>query len=335
MNRIAVFIGTRPEFIKCEPLLASSKRYIPVFVEQHKDLVASFSGHKIQIQESGDNRLSMIVASILSSPLWSSAFFSVDAVLVQGDTAVAFAAALAAFHRGLPVIHLEAGLRTYNNSHPWPEEGYRRMIDTIATIGLCPSEQAAQHLRNEHFTGEIAIVGNTSIDAIKAYKLHPTVGTTVLVTLHRRENWPLIPDFFRAIDTLAQAHPDLTFILPMHPNPLIQGYRTLLPHVGIVAPLPHAELCELLASCNCVISDSGGIQEEAGWLGKRVYCCRETTERTELLQYNVELTPTPTILLEKFHPQTELLEKATCYGDGDTVIHINAFLDTKQAETLD
>jgi UDP-N-acetylglucosamine 2-epimerase (non-hydrolysing) len=325
MNQIAVFIGTRPEFIKCEPLLASSTRYIPVFVEQHKDLVSLLPGHRIQILESGADRLSTIVTSILSSPLWST-HLEVDAVLVQGDTTVAFAAALAAFHRGLPIIHLEAGLRTYNNSHPWPEEGYRRMIDTIATIGLCPSELAATNLRNEHFTGEIAIVGNTSIDAIKAYDLKPTIGNTVLVTLHRRENWSLIPEFFRAINTLAHRHPALTFILPMHPNPLIQAHKDLLTHVSIVIPMSHKDLCELIASCNCIISDSGGIQEEAGFLGKRVFCCRETTERTELLRHNVTLTPTPLILIEKFHPQTELLERATCYGVGDSVSLINAYL---------
>jgi UDP-N-acetylglucosamine 2-epimerase (non-hydrolysing) len=331
MKRIGVFLGTRPELIKCQPLFASNPAYIPIFVEQHKDLISSAGSHSIQVIDSGPNRLNNIVSSILNSVVWTSV--SLDAVLVQGDTAVAFAAAVAAFHKGIPIIHLEAGLRTYNNDHPWPEEGYRRMIDAIASIALCPSEDSATNLRAERFTGQISVVGNTSIDAINAYGLIPAVGNIVVVTLHRRENWDQIPAFFEAIETLAVRHPELSFILPIHPNPRIAAHSNLLQHVKVVEPMPHAVMCGLLASSNCIISDSGGIQEEAAWLGKRVFCCRIVTERTELVNHNLTFTPTPADLLERFHPQTELLSSATCYGNGDSVARINAVLFSTKEET--
>jgi UDP-N-acetylglucosamine 2-epimerase (non-hydrolysing) len=326
MTRIAIFIGTRPELIKCRPLLESSEIYLPIFVEQHTTLLSDVyakASHKIAITEYSDNRLTNIIGSILNSPIWNESF---TAIIVQGDTVVAYAAAIAAFHRGVKIIHLEAGLRTYNIQHPWPEEAYRRMIDVVADVGLCPSELSVKRLKEEKFNGVAVNVGNTSIDAICGYSLNPTVGNEVVVTLHRRENLHLLPDFFEAIEALAARHTDLKFIIPLHPNPQIQRLRNIFKCVHVVEALPHDEMCRLLERCNCIISDSGGIQEEAGWLGKRVFCCRETTEREELLAHNVVLTSTPAALLSLFSPQKELLSPATCYGTGDACVEINKII---------
>jgi len=326
MKQIAVFIGTRPELIKCNPLLTSSPIYIPIFVQQHTTILdTSHNGnhHIIQIKDYGSNRLNNIIQSILSSDLFDLPW---DAILVQGDTAVACAAALAALNSQKRIIHLEAGLRTYNLDHPWPEEGYRRMIDSIASFALCPSVGTAQNLKQEHFTGRIEIVGNTSIDAISKYNLTSKIGSSVIVTLHRRENWPQIKEFFEAIEQLAMRHLDLTFLLPIHPNPDIKRYSTLFQKVQVIDPVPHEKMCELLAVCNCIISDSGGIQEEASFLGKRVFCCRQVTERTEIIDPYITFTSSPDSLLKLFKPQESLLPSSAIYGTGKAYLKINDLL---------
>jgi UDP-N-acetylglucosamine 2-epimerase (non-hydrolysing) len=328
MKQIAVFIGTRPELIKCNPLLMSSSIYIPVFVQQHTNILdTSHNGihYIIQIKDHGSNRLNNIIQSILSSDLFDLPW---DAILVQGDTAVACAAALAALNSQKRIIHLEAGLRTYNLDHPWPEEGYRRMIDSIASLALCPSVGAAKNLEQEHFTRRIEIVGNTSIDAISKYNLSSKIGSTVIVTLHRRENWSQIKEFFEAIEQLATRHSDLTFLLPIHPNPDIKRYSTLFQKVQVIDPVPHEKMCELLADCNCIISDSGGIQEEASFLGKKVFCCRQVTERTEIIDPYITFTSTPKSLLALFKPQESLLPSSTLYGTGKAYLKINELLST-------
>jgi UDP-N-acetylglucosamine 2-epimerase (non-hydrolysing) len=326
MKKIGVFLGTRPELIKCLPLIQSSSIYTPIFIEQHTDMLSDSyitAKHTIKIQEFGTNRLNNIVSSILHSDIFTLGW---DAVLVQGDTAVAFGAALAAFNQGISVIHLEAGLRTYNNNHPWPEEGYRKMIDSITSIALCPSLVSSENLVREGFSGKIHIVGNTSIDAIHSYNLQSTIGNTVLVTLHRRENWYQIKEFFLAIEELAIKHSSLKFILPIHPNPLIKQHQYLFKHVQVIDPIPHKTMCEMLANCNCIISDSGGIQEEAGYLGKRVFCCRKVTERVELIDTYLTFTETPEELVSKFSVQNELLPSSTAYGDGTSCLSINKIL---------
>lgn len=326
MKKIAVFIGTRPELIKCMPLLDSSDIYIPIFVQQHNDIldISHYKEHHIiSISEFGNNRLHNIIMSIMNSNIMDIFW---KAILVQGDTAVAFAASISAFHKKIKIIHLEAGLRTYDLDNPWPEEGYRRMIDSIADIALCPSQLSAQNLRDEQFNRHIEIVGNTSIDAIHRYNLTPYIGNTVIITLHRRENWNTIKSFFETIEELSNIYQNLTFILPIHPNPEIKKLGTIFNRVNVVNPLPHIDMCKLLEGCNCIISDSGGIQEEASFLGKRVFCCRKITERTELINTYITYTPTPESLRTLFCPQTELLPISTVYGDGQSYLKINRYI---------
>ena len=326
MKNIAIIIGTRPEYIKCLPLLNSSNIYKLIYIEQHNDLFQVNCEHlRIKITDYSDSRLNNIISSILHSPLFEKQW---DSVLVQGDTIVSFAAALAAFNKQIKIIHLEAGLRTFDNANPYPEEGYRKMIDSIATIGLCPSSLAAENLKKERFCGEIIVVGNTSIDAIQEYNLFPNLTNKILITLHRRENWPIIRDFFEVIERLANKYPTLEFIFPIHPNPLIKKHIDIFEKVKIIKPLDHKDLCSIIAECNSVISDSGGIQEEASYLGKKVFCCRKITERIELLDKYVILTPTPKDLYEIFCPQTEILESASVYGHGDSCKKINAYLES-------
>jgi UDP-N-acetylglucosamine 2-epimerase (non-hydrolysing) len=324
MNNIAIIIGTRPEYIKCLPLLNSSDIYKLVYVQQHTDLVKlDFEHELIPIREYSENRLNNIISSILHSNILDKPW---KAIMVQGDTVVAFAAALSAFNKNIEVIHLEAGLRTYDIQNPFPEEGYRKMIDCISTYGLCPSQKSVSNILKEGFCGKMVNVGNTSIDAIAKYNLVPKITNKVLVTLHRRENWYLIEDFFKAIEFLANKYQELEFILPIHPNPLITKHASIFNKVKVVEPLDHKSLCLLMADCNTIISDSGGIQEEAAYLGKKVFCCRKTTERSELLDTHVVLTPTPDILIDTFLPQMSQLPKSLVYGDGDACRKINEFI---------
>ena len=325
MNNIAIVIGTRPEYIKCISLLRSSNRYKLIYVEQHKDLVTLNDDHEVvPIIEFGSNRLDNIISSILHSKILDQKW---DAILVQGDTAVAFAAALSAFNKNISVIHLEAGLRTYDIQNPYPEEGYRQMIDCISSYGLCPSNQSVLNNKAEGFCGQLTNVGNTSIDAIAKYNLIPKITNKVLVTLHRRENWNLIESFFKAIEYLANKYTDIEFILPIHPNPLITKHAYIFEKVKVINPLEHESLCRIMADCNAVISDSGGIQEEAAYLGKKIFCCRKTTERSELLTTYVVLTPTPDILIDTFLPQTSQLPRSQIYGNGDSCQRINEFIE--------
>ena len=326
MSKIAVFIGTRPELIKCNPLFKTSDMYIPVFVNQHTQILdVSYNNisHFISITEFGKDRLNNIIMSIMNSPVMEMPW---KAILVQGDTAVAYASALSAFHKKIKIIHLEAGLRTYDIENPWPEEGYRRMIDSISDFALCPSVLSADNLIKERFTGVIEIVGNTSIDAIHSFNLSPRIGNTVIVTLHRRENWPYIKSFFETIEILASKNKTLHFILPIHPNPDISKLRDIFTYVQVIEPLAHIDMCKLIADCNCIISDSGGIQEEASYFGKMVFCCRKITERTELVDKYITYTPSPDILLDKFTLQENLLPMSKIYGEGKAYLKINSFL---------
>jgi UDP-N-acetylglucosamine 2-epimerase (non-hydrolysing) len=326
MKNIAIIIGTRPEYIKCLPLLKSSNIYKLIYIEQHNDLIHINHEHiTIKIEEYSNSRLNNIISSLLHSPFFDRDW---DAILVQGDTVVAFAAALTAFNKQIKVIHLEAGLRTHDNENPYPEEGYRKMIDAISSIGLCPSILSAENLKKEGFCGEIDIVGNTSIDVIKSYNITPQLSNKVLITLHRRENWAIIDKFFEVIERLANIYTTFEFILPIHPNPLIKKHINLFKKVKVIEPLNHKDLCEIIADCNCIISDSGGIQEEASFLGKKIFCCRKITERIELLHKYVVLTPTPEDLYTIFSIQTEILNSSTVYGNGDSCQKINTFLLT-------
>lgn len=322
---IAVFIGTRPEMIKCSPLFVNNTYFKPVIVRQHTDILSMCdTDHIIEISDKTANRLTNIVTSILHSDVFQKKW---KAVLVQGDTVVAMAAALAAFHNQIPIIHLEAGLRTYDLQNPYPEEGYRKMIDAIANIALCPTTFSADNLKREGFRERIEIVGNTSIDVIASYNLKPHLGNTVIITLHRRENWSHMKDFFIAIESLANKYPLLQFIFPIHPNPLIQQHKHIFQKVQVVDPMDHRSMCEILASCNCIISDSGGIQEEASFLGKRVYCCRKVTERVEIAKSHLTFTPTPELLVELFSPQTEPLSISKVYGTGFSYLKINSIIN--------
>ena len=316
---IMISFGTRPEYIKIKPLIEKFEGIIPfklLFTGQHEDLLKGIIGQdivRLKIND-GANRLDSIVASVMNQ---EHIFEGVDAVIVQGDTTSAFSIALAAFHRKIKVIHLEAGLRTYDKDNPYPEEFNRQAISRIADIHLCPTNDSAFHLRNEMCEGLVAVVGNTVLDNL--VDLEVSENNTVIVTMHRRENHYIMDQWFIAIDRLAKQYEGIyEFILPIHPNPNVQKHRHLLKHVTVIDPVPYDEFIKMLASCSYVITDSGGLQEETAFLRKRSIVCRKTTERPEGLGDFSVLCDNPFVLGDEFISMIMLDEPtAKCpYGDG-------------------
>jgi UDP-N-acetylglucosamine 2-epimerase (non-hydrolysing) len=294
---IAVVYGTRPEAIKLEPVVKAlrgkSLDVCAICTGQHKELLDAVSFRpdielslmkKDQLPNAFVTKAVEALAEIFTEK-------SPDEIVVQGDTATAFSAALAAFHLKIRINHVEAGLRTYDLSAPFPEEGYRQMIDRVASRLFAPTESAKINLIYEgHSPSNILVTGNTGIDAAlsvietgkgKRFGTYPYM----LVTLHRREAFgePLA-SICRAIDRITKMT-DLTVVLPVHPNPHASTtIRSILennPKVELVEPLSYPDLIQTMIKAKCVLTDSGGIQEEAPTFGIPVFVARQTTERPE------------------------------------------------------
>jgi UDP-N-acetylglucosamine 2-epimerase (non-hydrolysing) len=282
--KILVCFGTRPEWIKIKPLIDSFKKnditYDILFTGQHTDLLKNIEvDHNLILKDLSSNRLNSILANNLLSDVEN----NYTHVLVQGDTTSALGMALWGFHNKLKIIHLEAGLRTHDLNHPFPEEANRQLISRITDIHFCATEENKKSLYSENVPKKdhIYVVGNTGLDNLVNIK--PSYTNKVLVTLHRRENHDLIEDWFKSIDILAKQYNDLEFILPIHPNPEVVKHKKILQYTKVVDPMDHNDTINILKDCKFVITDSGGIQEEASFFNKKIIICRKTTERSECL----------------------------------------------------
>lgn len=327
---ILLTYGTRPEYIKIKPLIREFKNEeIPfkiLFTGQHKDIANFESDFKLDMVDLSENRLDSVVANLMNIP--SNVFEDITHILVQGDTTSVVGLALAALHRKIKVIHLEAGLRTYDYENPYPEENNRRIVSSIANIHLCPTELNADNLFKERVLGEIHIVGNTVLDNLLEYKNKCEYTNKVLVTMHRRENHEKIDEWFEEINKLAIKYDKLEFILPIHPNPNVQKHKNILTNVTIVPPMSHDELLELLVKTKIVITDSGGIQEECSFFNKKCLVCRKITERPESLGLTSFLIDEPKNLSINFdfHLDNFKVNIKSPYGDGYSAIKIAKLL---------
>ena len=328
---VLLCFGTRPEWLKIKPLikLLDKSQYQLLFTGQHPDLLKDIEvDYKIEIPNNKNRLDAVISACMLQFP--NGKF---NSVLVQGDTASAFACGLAAFNRKLKIYYLEAGLRSYNMEHPYPEEAYRQMIARIANVNLCPTELSASNLKNELVNGDIHVVGNSVLDNLLPYKDKVEYTNKVLITLHRRENHHWMDQWFKNVNQLAIDNPDLEFILPLHPNPNVQKHKHLLTNVSVIEPLSHSELLNILVKCKLVISDSGGLQEESSFFNKKVIVCRKTTERPEAIETgHLHICPTPENLFFKFGEVNNnyYIDTKCPYGDGKSSLKIKCFLDGKK-----
>jgi UDP-N-acetylglucosamine 2-epimerase (non-hydrolysing) len=287
---IAICFGTRPEIIKLSMLSqALSKHFevINVFSGQHSSLFEDVKHLMPDIQEQflyePSKNLSQTYSSLLGNFQKCFEKISPDLVIVQGDTATAFCAAFCAFLNGIKIGHVEAGLRTNRINSPFPEEFNRQMIDKISTYNWCPTEDAARNLINGN--GLVYVTGNTIVDLI--YQICKpediTYNNEIVITLHRRENKDVFRNILIQINEVANLHPELRFIFPVHPNPIIQDQLSVITasNIDIKEPMKYECFIELLQKCRGIITDSGGIQEEAVCLRKKALVCRHNTERQE------------------------------------------------------
>jgi UDP-N-acetylglucosamine 2-epimerase (non-hydrolysing) len=299
---LAVY-GTRPEAIKMAPVVAALTRRPEAFavrvcatgqhremLDQAQDLLGLRPDLDLRLMRH-DQTLNGLSAAAIAAMDEVLAAESPDWLLVQGDTTTAMAASLAAFHRRVRVGHVEAGLRTGDLGRPFPEEANRRIIDLLANCLFAPTERARQALLAEGCAPErIHVVGNTVIDALRTISAGlagpPPARPEVLITVHRRESFGApLREIFAALRRLAEAFPAVDWIYPVHRNPNVRApaHEILggLPNLHLCDPFDYRELVRRLMRCRFVLTDSGGLQEEAPTFGKPVLVLRETTERPE------------------------------------------------------
>ena len=313
-RRIMVIYGTRPEAVKVAPLiqeLQASPLFTPVVTvtAQHRSMLDQVNevfgitpDFDLDIHQPGQT-LTSITTRALAGVQQLLAEHRPDAVVVQGDTTTVFAAALAAFYGRIPVVHLEAGLRTDDPYSPYPEEINRRLATQLATLHLAPTATSKANLLAENVDpATVVVTGNTVIDALlwassrdlgyghpALAGLDDTTAPVLLVTAHRRESWGApMRAVGRALARIATAHPDLRVVFPMHANPLVREAVLPaiehLPNVTVTGPLPYGGFSALMKRATVILTDSGGVQEEGPSLGKPVLVMRETTERPEAVQ---------------------------------------------------
>ena len=327
-NKILICFGTRPEWLKVKPLIKilDKSQYSLLFTGQHPDLLNNINvDFKINMKNH-HNRLDQIISDCMLQ--FPDGDF--NSVLVQGDTGSAFGCALAAYNRKLKIYYLEAGLRSYNLDHPYPEEAYRQMIARISDVNLCPTELSLKNLVDEHTNGVCHVIGNTVLDNLLNYKDKCEYTNKILVTMHRRENLHWMNHWFIEINKLASKNPDLEFILPIHPNPNVQKHKHLLSNVTVINPLSHPELLDILVKCRLVISDSGGLQEEGSFFNKKVIVCRTTTERPEAIKTgHLHICKSPNDLKSKFGELIDnyYIDVKCPYGDGKSSIKFKNILN--------
>lgn len=307
-----VVVGTRPEAVKLAPLILALKRTssaIVVTTGQHAEMAARTLADfgilpDLSMPTLPAARSLGLLASLLIDRFGALiAEHQPDWMVVQGDTSSAFAAGLAAFYGGLPVAHVEAGLRTGDLASPFPEEGHRQLLARIARLSFAPTELAAANLAGEGIAADrIRVVGNTVVDAVNLARAGWTAERRaaierqlalpdtplVLVTCHRRENLgPVLADICAALAALARRYPGHLWLFPVHPNPevraLVAEALGALPNVRLSEPLDYHQTLFVLSRAELVVTDSGGLQEEAPSFARPVAILRDRTERPEAI----------------------------------------------------
>lgn len=309
-TRILLVIGTRPEVIKTAPvfnLLKKTRRFrLKVcFTGQHRGMLEQMLrdfalpvDFHLRIMRPDQTLAGITIQTLLGLGKVYRRFHP-DLVLIQGDTTSALAAAISAFSERIPVAHIEAGLRTFDKFRPYPEEVNRALISRLADYHFAPTVRARENLLKEGVPpAAVAVTGNTVIDALHAIRgkklgyLNPRLRLLkgskkiILVTMHRRESFgqPLA-NICRALRSLARAHPGILIAYPVHLNPNVsKPVRRILggcPNIWLLPPLHYRDLVNLMAESYLILTDSGGIQEEAPSLGKPVLVLRDKTERPE------------------------------------------------------
>jgi UDP-N-acetylglucosamine 2-epimerase (non-hydrolysing) len=327
-KKIVIIYGTRPEVIKlCVLIKTLSKSYDvkTVFTNQHTSLyetvkkLVPIPDYTLNIRN--ENGLNVFISYALKDLQYILNKENPNLVIVQGDTASAYSGSLASFNLGIPVGHVEAGLRTYNMQSPFPEELYRQCISKIATLNWCPSNQAQTNLANENILNHTK-TGNPIVDYIKNKIKKITQTNKVIITLHRRENKDKFKKILLNLRSLAWNYKEFKYIFPVHPNSIIRepAYEILQgTNVKLVEPIGYDSFLKLISSCAFIITDSGGLQEEAVTLKKKLILCRDTTERPENLGINIKMVDDGLSYKDFEWAKTPIREKyKNPYGNGNS-----------------
>lgn len=363
MLKIVVIIGTRPEAIKMAPVVRMLENHPEAFsvhtcaTAQHREMldqvVAHFGiriAHDLDIMTPGQS-LARVTARAVEGVQAFLERTGPDWVLVQGDTTTTFAAALAAFYGRVPVGHVEAGLRTGDPHSPYPEEMNRRLTGALATLHFAPTPAGRDNLLRENVRREnIRVTGNTAIDALQMVlsqprpaalpRLFPADRRGILVTAHRRESFGVgLRSICAALRRLAGRRSDVHLVYPLHPNPNVRAVAidalSGLPNVTLTEPLDYRTFVWAMAECALILTDSGGIQEEAPSLGKPVLVLRDCTERPEAIAAGVaRLVGTDEAaivreterLLDDEAAYGAMARAVNPYGDGQAAARIGAEL---------
>ena len=311
--KVMTIFGTRPEAIKMAPLALELQRRPGIqalccVTAQHREMLDSVleifklkPDYDLNIMQPRQT-LSTITSKCLTGMDDVLNEAKPDLVLVHGDTSTTFAGALAAFYHQIPVGHVEAGLRTYDKWSPFPEEMNRKMVGAIADLHFCPTVANQTNLQRENITQGVFLTGNTVIDALQTTvvkdftfaedilnNLDYENRKVILVTCHRRENYGQpMTNIMTALRRIADAFPEVELVYPVHLSPVVQEaahkYLDNHPRIHLIAPLAVDEMHNLMARCHLVMTDSGGLQEEAPALGKPVLVLRKETERPEAVE---------------------------------------------------
>lgn len=375
--KTAVVFGTRPEAIKMAPVVKELERrkleHIVIVTAQHREMLDQkldvFDIHPhydLDIMQH-DQDLFYVVTSVLAEIKPILIKEKPDVLLVQGDTTTTFAASLAAFYLRIPVGHVEAGLRTWNKYNPYPEEINRQLTTRLTEFHFTPTHWSQQNLLNEGVDpAKIFVTGNTVIDALLMI-VDPDYEFTqqplseidfgsrrvILLTSHRRENFgEPMKNIFEACRHLVETNPDIELVYPVHPNPSVQSmaqkifkpkaYEPLaqknVTRVHLIEPMEYRPFVQLMNKCYLILTDSGGIQEEAPSLGKPVLVLRRTTERPEAIEAGTAklvgteenaIITAAQALLSDHAAYTAMATKANPYGDGKAAARIVDILTEK------
>ncbi|MBG90366.1 MAG: UDP-N-acetylglucosamine 2-epimerase (non-hydrolyzing) [Actinobacteria bacterium] len=359
-------IGTRPEVIKLAPVIHECLRrpqyeVVICCTGQHQRLLSPLlSFFNLSVTEflelpSNQDCLTQRCSDLLQALNKPLQEYQPDLVIVQGDTISAFTGALAASYHQLPVAHIEAGYRSFSTRSPFPEESHRRLIAPLADLHFAPSETEAVHLRAEGIQSGVHVVGNTVIDALHYTQSSLDQGHSdrlsekgvsetdpiILVTTHRREHYgQAFQNIAQALTQIAQSHPQVQVVFPVHPNPAVHALMTQsladLPSILLLEPLDYPDMLALMGRSHLILTDSGGIQEEAAYLKKPVLILRSHTERHALIDLGLaKLIGTDpdhichhvTQLLNDDSLYTQMTQAATPYGNGTSAQQILAHID--------
>lgn len=370
---ILIVCGTRPEIIKLAPLYVSACK---AFGDDRVKWVSTGQHQALEEQTLRDFgivptvRLKAATSETVLTDLHDTIVRRLGRlidqtdpalVIVQGDTISAFSGAFTAFHKRIPVAHVEAGLRTYDNDNPYPEEAYRRMIDAMASLHFAATLQAAEHLRDEGCEDNfICVTGNTVIDALSMVDVlasHlptaelpeiPEHHRLILATMHRRESWDgALASMCRALMELVEKYDDIHILFPLHINPRVQEQvRPILenhPRITLLPPLNFVACHHLISNAFLILTDSGGIQEEAPSYAVPVLVLRQLTERQEAVAEGIailtgtdkeDLVETASRLLDDSNVRSAMRRNGNPFGDGKAseriVLAIGRFLRNEE-----